>query len=69
MCFFGLMHQSNVLHSNSKYGLKFILNCITFIIGLIRVDFQSGHVMSQDLTVEGNRNFKISLKNHQFSSS
>lgn len=41
------MHQSNVLYSNPKDGLKFILNCIFLIIGLIRVNLQNGPVMSQ----------------------
>lgn len=41
MCPFGLMHQSNALYSNSKYRWKFVLNCIIFIIGLLRVNFQN----------------------------
>lgn len=59
MCPFGWAYA---LYSNSKYRLKFVLNCIIFVISLLRVNFQNEPVTCQDSTMEEPRTFKIGLK-------
>lgn len=54
----------NMLYSNPKYRLRFVLYGIMFVIGLLRRNSQSGPILSQDLTMEEHKTLKNCLKNH-----